>query len=73
MEKSVFMLAQAKQPFIMKQLNASGLSLAINYVGNKPDSPLASKLLQSARPEAITITRPAGKYQQLGGVEETMR
>lgn len=53
--------------FIMKQLNASGLSLAINYVGNKPDSPLASKLLQSARPEAITITRPAGKYQQLGG------
>jgi hypothetical protein len=53
--------------FIMKQLNASGLSLAINYVGNKPDSPLASKLLQSARPESITITRPAAKYQQLGG------
>lgn len=43
------------QPYMMRQLKASGMSLAQNYVANSPMRPLAGKLLLSAQPDAMKI------------------
>ena len=40
----------------MRQLRANGLSLAMNYVANSPESPMSDVLLQSALPGAIQIS-----------------
>jgi len=44
-------------PLIMRQLRASGITLADMYVGNRPGSPLSQLLFLSSRPDAITINR----------------
>jgi hypothetical protein len=50
-------LAQTEQtaPFVMRQIMGSGMSLAANYVANLPASPIAGKLLNSSRPNAMTV------------------
>ena len=48
---------QKHTPLIMRQLRASGISLADNYVANRPGSPLSQLLFLSNRPDAITINR----------------
>jgi hypothetical protein len=39
----------------MRQIMGSGMSLAANYVANLPASPIAGKLLNSSRPNAMTV------------------
>ena len=48
---------QKHTPLIMRQLRASGISLADNYVANRPGSPLSQLLFLSSRPGALTINR----------------